>query len=63
MYNWSVNLDQIKKYPQKYRFWRLEQLINFGLGEEKLEEGEVRENLSQLHLDPLKRRYMEFLLS
>jgi len=63
MYNWSVDLDQLKKSPQKYRLWRLEQLINFGLGKEKLKKGEVKKYLPHLRLDPLKRKYLKFLLS
>lgn len=62
MYNWSVDLDQLKKYPQKYRLWRLEQLINFGLGKEKLNKEEVKKYLPRLRLDPLKEKYLKFLL-
>ena len=35
MYNWSVDEKNFKKEdPQGYKIWKLEQLINYGLGEE-----------------------------
>ena len=42
MYNWSVDEKQFKKAdPEAYKLWRLEQMINFGTGEEKLNKAEV----------------------
>jgi len=36
MYNWSVNEEKFKKrYPKKYKIWRIAQLINYGLDREK----------------------------
>ena len=63
MYNWSVNEDEMKKYPEQYRFWRLEQLINYGLGGEKINADDLRSALPKLTLDPAKKRYLQFLLS
>ena len=31
-----------KKYPKQYKLWRLTQLINYGLADEKLDRGEVK---------------------
>lgn len=62
MYNWSVDEAQLKKYPEQYAIWKLEQMINWGLGGEKLDETMLRKYWSKLYLDPIKRRYIEFLL-
>ena len=63
MYNWSVDETQFKTAdPEGYKIWRLEQMINFGLGEEKLNERDVRKYWSKLRLDPKKKKYLAFLL-
>ena len=63
MYNWSVDLKKIKKYPEKYKVWRLEQLINFGLGKEKLKKTDLKKYLKKLKIDTQKRKYLKFLMS
>ncbi|MBI5701457.1 hypothetical protein HZC34_06425 [Candidatus Saganbacteria bacterium] len=62
MYNWSVDVKKLKKYPEKYAIWRLEQLINYGLSGEKLDQKELEANIGKLHIDPLKKKYLGFLL-
>ena len=62
MKNWSTNEEYLKKYPEKYNIWKLEQLINFGLGNEKLSLQNVKKNINKLAIDPLKKRYLKFLI-
>ena len=62
MKNWSTDEKLLKKSPKKYNLWRLEQLINFGLGNEKLSIQNVKKNISKLSIDPLKKRYLKFLI-
>ena len=62
MYNWSVDEKQLKKYPEKYKIWKLEQMINWGLGNEKLDEALLRKYWRKLFLDPIKKKYLTFLL-
>jgi len=63
MYNWSVDEKKLKKYPEKHAIWKLEQLINFGLGKEKLDKKSVKKYLGQLHIDEDKKNYLRFLLT
>jgi len=63
MNNWSVDTKFLKRYPKQYTLWKMEQLINFGLGKEKLDPKILKENLSKLKIDIKKRRYLKFLLS
>ena len=44
MYNGSTDEEQLKKDPEKYAIWRLEQMINFGIGKDKIKEGAVEIN-------------------
>ena len=65
MYNWSVDEKKFKKdNPKKYRLWRLEQLVNYGLGGEKLSLKAVKKNWQALvkRIDPRTKPYFEFLL-
>lgn len=63
MYNWSVDEKKFKKEdPKGYQIWRLEQLINYGLGKEKLEEKLVKKYWKKLFMDEITKRYLEFLL-
>lgn len=63
MYNWSVDEKQFKKAdPEGYQIWRLEQLINYGLGGEKLNEKLVKKYWPKLYLDKGKKKFLEFLL-
>lgn len=65
MYNWSVDEKAMKKAdPEKYEIWHLEQMINYGMEGEKLDEAIVRKQWDKLkdRIDPYYRRYLEFLL-
>ena len=63
MYNWSVDEKAFKKAdPEGYQIWRLEQMVNWGLGGEKLRESLVRKYWKQLFMDDPTRRYLKFLL-
>ncbi|MBI4065560.1 hypothetical protein HY409_04315 [Candidatus Gottesmanbacteria bacterium] len=66
MYNWShIDEEAMKRQdPEKYRRWRLVQMINYDLQGEKLDRKEVMELWPQIseEIDPYRRRVMEFLL-
>lgn len=63
MYNWSVDEKQFKKVdPTGYKIWRLEQMINYGLGKDKLNERAVRKYWKKLYMDAPTRAYLSFLL-
>ncbi len=65
MINWSTDeLTFKKKYPKEYKIWRLVQLINYGIGTEKLNELDIRKNWDTIkdRLDPYKKRALEYLI-
>jgi hypothetical protein len=62
MYNWSTDTKELKKNKKKYAIWRLEQLVNFGLGQEKLSKKDLKKNWSDLDLDAAKKKYLKILL-
>lgn len=63
MYNWSVDEKAFKKAdPEGYRIWRIEQTINYGLGDEKLDQKLVKKYWKKLFMDEPTRKYLKFLL-
>ncbi len=62
MRNWSVDIEKLKKNPEKFEIFKLEQLINFGLQGKKLSGKKVRLYWNKLIIDPYKRSYLKSLL-
>lgn len=63
MKHWSVDTTELEKDPQAYAIWRLEQRVNFGLGEEKINPVELRRYWNQLDLDPAKKKFLALILA
>lgn len=62
MYNWSVDTKFLKKYTDQFRIWKLEQLINYGLGVEKIDLKDLKKYFNKITIDPRKKDYLSFLL-
>lgn len=62
MRNWSVDEEKLKTDPEAYQLWRLEQLINFGLGTERLRRSMLLKYWPKLKIDPSRRRLLSLLL-
>ncbi len=62
MYNWSVDTAKLKGDPETMKIFTLEQAINFGLNNQKLNEADLRQYWHKLNLDPHKKRYLAKLL-
>lgn len=63
MKNWSTDTKKLKKNKEKFTVWKLEQLINFGLGEKRLSIDELRKYWDVLNIDPYKRKFLSLLLN
>lgn len=63
MYNWSTDVQQLKKKPEQYAVWKLEQLINFGLDGEKISRKDLKRHWDQLVIDPSRKKFLELLLN
>jgi hypothetical protein len=65
MKNWSVDEEFLKKSPQKYRLWKLEQQLSYGLDkDEKIDKKDLLANWETLRdrLDPGRREFIKFIL-
>lgn len=62
MKNWSVDVKELKKDKKKYAIWRLEQMVNFGLDNQKLNASELKKYWTELRIDPHKKNYLAMIL-
>ena len=62
MKNWSTDTKKLSKNQNKFTIWKLEQLINFGLGNEKIKKNELKKYWNLIDIDPLKRKFLSLFL-
>ena len=62
MKNWSTDTSELQKNTEKFSIWRLEQLINFGLGEEKIDRNELKKYWDVINIDPFKRKFLSLFV-
>jgi len=58
MKNWSTDTKKLKKDKDKFAIWKMEQLINFGLGKERIKKSDLRKYWDTLDIDPFKRKFL-----
>lgn len=61
--HWSVDETELKKNPESYTIWKLEQRINYGLGEGRIKKSELIKYWEQIDIDPFKRKALSLALS
>lgn len=54
--HWSVDEKELAKDTRAHTIWRLEQRINWGVGEDRIDTKELRAYWDEIDIDPAKRR-------
>ncbi len=62
MYNWSTDNQELTKDREKYAIWKIEQMVNFGLGGEKLNEKDLKKYFLKINIDPSRRKFLHLIL-
>ena len=62
MKNWSTNTKKLKKNKEKYAIWKLEQLVNFGLGKKKIKKSELKKYWDIIDIDLAKRKFLALFI-
>lgn len=62
MHNWSTDTKEIRKDKTAYPRWKMEQLINFGMGNSKIKKQKLSQLMPSLDIDLAKKKYLSFLL-
>ena len=61
--HWSVDENELKKDPDAHAIWRLEQRINYGIGEQKINKEELKRYWERIDIDPFRRKALSSVLS
>ncbi|HEY4522800.1 MAG TPA: hypothetical protein VJK73_00295 [Candidatus Paceibacterota bacterium] len=61
--HWSVDETRLAEDPEAYACWKLEQRINYGIGEPLIPEAELRARFNVLDIDPWKRKALALALA
>ena len=62
MRHWSVDTAELQKDPRAYAVWRLEQAINWGIGEGKISKELLRRHWREIDIDPRKRAFLALFI-
>jgi len=62
MKNWSTDINKLRKNKDKFTVWKLEQLINFGLGKEKIKKKELKKYWNVINIDPARKKFLFLFL-
>ena len=62
MKNWSTNTKKLRESKDKFSIWKLEQLINFGLGKEKIKKNELKKYWNIINIDSAKRKFLSLFI-
>lgn len=62
MKNWSTNTKKLRKDKEKFTIWKLEQMVNFGLGKKKIKRSELKKYWNVIDIDPLKRKFLSLFI-
>ena len=62
MYNWNIDISRVKKDKEYFTLWKLNQLINFGLNDEKLDFKLVKKYWNKLDIDKKRKKFLSLIL-
>jgi hypothetical protein len=60
--HWSVDEKELAKNPEAYAIWKLEQRINWGIGERIMSKIDLLKFWDRLDIDPWKRKALDLAL-
>ncbi len=63
MKHWSVDTTELQKDKRKFSIWKLEQMINFGIGDDKVKLHELKKYWNNIDIDPFKRKFLAMFLA
>ena len=49
--NWSTDIKKLRKNKDDFAIWKIEQMVNFGLGENKIKKSELKKYWNAINID------------
>lgn len=62
MKNWSTDTKKLRSDKDKFAIWKLEQLVNFGLGRKKIRKSDLKKYWKVINIDPSKRKFLSLFV-
>ena len=62
MHNWDYNLKGVDEKNEQFIIWKLERLVNYGLGNEKLPENLLKKYFKKIKMPGNTKAFLELLL-
>lgn len=62
MHNWDYNLKNIDERDEKFIIWKLERLVNYGLGGEKIDAKLLKKYFTKIKMPENTKAFLELLL-
>ncbi|OGN16421.1 MAG: hypothetical protein A3B99_02845 [Candidatus Yanofskybacteria bacterium RIFCSPHIGHO2_02_FULL_44_12b] len=63
MKHWSVDARRLESDPDALAVWELENAVNFGLRDGKINKQDLLAHWDKLDLDPHKKKFLSLILS
>ncbi len=60
--HWSVNTKELEKHPEGFAIWKLEQWVNWGIGEAFVKKSDLIKYWNKLDIDQWKRKALSLAL-
>ncbi len=60
--HWSIDTTELKKDANSFVIWDLEQRINWGIGEGKINKKDLLKYWDKIDIDPFKRKALSLVL-
>jgi len=57
-----VDEKYLQNYPQKHSIWKIEQKVNFGIGEARLKISDLQKYWNKIDIDKYKRKALSLVL-
>ncbi|MEK7060301.1 MAG: hypothetical protein AAB970_01635 [Patescibacteria group bacterium] len=60
--HWSIDTTELEKNPEAFAIWDLEQRINWGIGEGKINKKDLLKYWDKIDIDVFKRKALSLAL-
>ena len=60
--HWSVNTTELEKIPESFAIWKLEQWVNYGIGNNLVKKIDLIKYWDRLDIDEWKRKALSLAL-
>ena len=61
--HWSINIKELKKDKESFAAWKVEQWVNWGIGNTRIKKADLIKYWDKIDIDPWKRKALSLTFS